>query len=357
MREFVDETESILEASPQMDEEKTKIRLIIPFIELLGWDSRSTEVDPEHTIRMATGKTKVDFALLLGDTPVVFLEAKPARKGLDEDSVAQLRSYMRQKLEVDWGVVTNGKSFEVLTKGDNGRQEEISLIQFDLNDLKERPDLLEILSKESIQSGKSDEIAEQIAQAGEAINRLKENKDQVAKELNEILLDEIQTSVPLDTEAKAKEFLDDLISALKGQRRAIGTTASPGDVEAVSTPEIEAVQDVPGKYVIKIAKNDTILTTFSDDSQSNVMAEAVDYLIENHDLISTVEPLPYVPGSKRALINDEPVHPNDGVEMRTYRELSNGCYLFTTFNKSDKKRNVERLADKCGLGVEFDGEW
>jgi len=114
VREFVDEAEAILEASPQMAEEKTKLRLIIPFIELLGWDTRSTEVEPEYTVRMATGKTKVDFALLLGDTPVVFIEAKPARSGLGEDSVEQLRSYMRQKLEVDWGVVTNGKSFEVL---------------------------------------------------------------------------------------------------------------------------------------------------------------------------------------------------------------------------------------------------
>lgn len=40
VREFVDEAQSILEASPQMGEEKTKLRLIIPFIEILGWDSQ-----------------------------------------------------------------------------------------------------------------------------------------------------------------------------------------------------------------------------------------------------------------------------------------------------------------------------
>ena len=284
VREFVEETESILEASPQMDEEATKFRIIVPFIELLGWDTRSTEVEPEHTVRMATGKTKVDFALQLGDTPVVFVEAKPARSGLDEDSVEQLRSYMRQELDVDWGVVTNGKSFEVLTKGEDGRQEEISLIQFELSDLNERPDLLEILSKGSIQSGKSDEIATQIAQAGDAILHLQQNKERIAMELNSVLLDEIGTSVPLDTGGQATEFIDGLISALEEQRRAIGTSPSPGEeVEVATTPD-ETVQETNGEYIIKIMKSDSTIATLADDNQSDVMAEATNYLIKNHDL-------------------------------------------------------------------------
>lgn len=357
VREFVDEAESLLEASPQMDEEATKFRLIVPFIELLGWNTRSTEVEPEHTVRMATGKTKVDFALLLGDTPVVFIEAKPARSTLDEDSVEQLRSYMRQELDVDWGVVTNGKSFEVLTKGNDGRQEEISLIQFELDDLRERPDLLEILSKESIQSGKSDEIATQIAQAGDAILHLQENKERVAKELNGVLLDEIGTSVPLDTEAQATEFVDDLISALEEQRRAIGTTPSPEDEEEVSTPEIEEAQDTSGEYVIRIQDGDTTLATFADDTQSDVMAKAVDYLIENHGLISEIEPLPYIPGREKAIINDSPTSPHDEDAMRVPRELTGQYYLETHDNKEGKKRTVRTLADKCGLEVEFEGGW
>ena len=357
VREFVDQAQTTLEASPQMDEEATKFRLIIPFIEVLGWDSRSTEVEPEHTVRMATGKTKVDFALLLGDTPVVFVEAKPARSSLDDDSVAQLRSYMRQELEVDWGVVTNGKSFEVLTKGDDGRQEEISLIQFELSDLKERPDLLEILTKESIQSGKSDEIATQIAQAGKAILQLQENKEQVAKELNNVLLDNIGTSVPLDTEAQATEFVNDLISALEEQRRAIGTTASPDKEAEVATSEIEESSDVSSEYIVIIRNDETTLTKLSDDTQSDVMAHAINYLIENYDLISKIGPLPYIPGREKAIINDEPASPHDEQAMRAFRELSQGYYLDTHMDKKTKKRQVQSVADKCGLEVQFKGGW
>jgi len=356
VREFVNQAQAILEASPQMDEEATKFRLVVPFIEVLGWDSRSTEVEPEHTVRMATGKTKVDFALMLGDTPVVFVEAKPARSTLNDDNVAQLRSYMRQELEVDWGVVTNGKSFEVLTKGDNGRQEEISLIQFELSDLQERPDLLEILTKESIKSGKSDEIATQIAKAGEAILHLQENKGQVAKELNDVLLDNIGTSIPLDTEAQATEFVDDLISALEEKRRAIGTTPSP-DKEKVGTPETEESSDVSSEYTIIIRNDKTTLTTLSGDTQSDVMADAVNYLIENYNLISKIEPLPYIPGREKAIINDEPASPHDEQAMRYFRELSQGYYLDTHMDKKTKQRHVQRVADKCDLEVEFKGAW
>lgn len=357
VREFVDQAQSILEASPQMDEEATKFRLVVPFIELLGWDTRSTEVDPEYTVRMATGTTKVDFALLVGDTPVVFIEAKPARSTLAKNNVEQLRSYMRQELNVDWGVVTNGKSFEVLTKGDDGRQEEISLIQFGLDDLEDRPDLLEIISKDSIQSGKSDEIATQIAQAGEAIRHLQEDKAQVAQELNTVLLDEIGSSVPLDTEAQATEFVDDLISALEEQRKAIGTTPTPEKDEEASPSKGEGIQELSGEYVIKIRNDGATLATFADDNQSDVMADTVNYLVENHDLIAKVGPLPYVPGKKNAMLNDRPAHPDGEREMRTYRELTDGYYLYTSLNKESKMRHVERFAERCGLGVEFEDNW
>jgi hypothetical protein len=263
---------------------------------------------------------------------------------------------MRQELDVDWGFVTNGRSFEVLTKGDDGRQEEISLIQFDLDDLRERPDLLKILSKESIQSGKSDEIANQIAQAGEAILHLQENKERVAKDLNEFLSGEIGSGVPLDIEAQATEFVDDLISALEEQRRAIGTT-SPHDENEPITPDADEIQDTKGEYVINIRKSDTKLATFADDTQSDAMADAVNYLIEDHSLISEIEPLPYIPGREKAIINDTPTSPHDDEAMRAYRELSYSSFLDTHDSKEGKKRTLFGLAEKCRLEAEFEGGW
>lgn len=138
--EYVGRCQQLIESSPQMDEENTKVKLIQPFLELLGWNLYSTELALEYTVPMASGSTHVDYALLVGKTPVVFVEAKPVRSTLTDENVQQLRSYMRQELDVDWGILTNGQSFEVLTKSSswNGG-EEVSVVQFDFDDLTEDP--------------------------------------------------------------------------------------------------------------------------------------------------------------------------------------------------------------------------
>lgn len=101
VKEYVQRSQQLLETSPQMNEETTKMRLIQPFLRLLGWDLYSTEVEPEYTVPMATGSTHVDYALLIGDAPVAFVEAKPVKSDLTDQNVRQLKSYMRQELEVD----------------------------------------------------------------------------------------------------------------------------------------------------------------------------------------------------------------------------------------------------------------
>jgi len=67
--EYVRRCQQLIEASPQMDEENTKVKLVQPFLELLGWDLYSTEVALEYTIPMASGSTHVDYALLSGTHP------------------------------------------------------------------------------------------------------------------------------------------------------------------------------------------------------------------------------------------------------------------------------------------------
>jgi len=68
IEEYVQRCQQLIESSPQMDEENTKVKLVQPFLELLGWDLYSTEVALEYTIPMASGNTHVDYALLVGDS-------------------------------------------------------------------------------------------------------------------------------------------------------------------------------------------------------------------------------------------------------------------------------------------------
>lgn len=183
---------------------------------------------------MASGSTHVDYALLVGDSPVVFVEAKPVRSTLSDGEVQQLRSYMRQELDVDWGILTNGKSFEVLTKNrhQNGG-EEVSVVQFDLDDLAENPGVLELLTKESIRSGKSDEIAEQVAQTNRAIRQLDKNEDSVTESVTEAVENQVG-NLTIDLEEQSREFVQNLVSVLREQRHFVSEKSlresSPEDV-------------------------------------------------------------------------------------------------------------------------------
>lgn len=240
VRSYVEQSRSVLEASPQMNEENTKARLVQPFIELLGWDIYSTEVEREYPVQIATRRTKVDYALLVGGTPVVFIEAKSSGSTLSPDDVDQLRSYLRQELDVEWGLATNGRSFEVLSKnGGVGNREEVSIATFDLDELRENPELLGIIAKNSIESGRSDEIAERIARTNQSIRHLSENGDRVAKRLADVLENEMSDGIPIDLEEQSANFVNELVSTLRERRRVIGDSPSstPDSVSTVDTGE------------------------------------------------------------------------------------------------------------------------
>ncbi|WP_049891646.1 hypothetical protein [Haloquadratum walsbyi] len=60
VKNYVGQSQTLLEASPQMDEENTKVKIIQPFVDLLGWNFYSTEVQVEYTVQMGTQSSKVD---------------------------------------------------------------------------------------------------------------------------------------------------------------------------------------------------------------------------------------------------------------------------------------------------------
>jgi len=126
---------------------------------------------------------------------------------------------MRQELDVDWGILTNGQSFEVLTKSrDHNGGEEVSVVQFELDDLTENPGVLELLTKESIRSGKSDEVAEQVAATNRAIKSLQASEDSVTDAVTAAVENEVG-ELTIDLEEQSREFVQGLVSVLREQRQ------------------------------------------------------------------------------------------------------------------------------------------
>ena len=361
--EYADRCQQLIESSPQMDEENTKVKLVQPFLELLGWDLYSTEVALEYTIPMASGSTHVDYALLIGDSPVVFVEAKPVRSTLTDSEVTQLRSYMRQELDVDWGILTNGKSFEVLTKNQQNGGEEVSVVQFGLGDLAENPGVLELLTKESIRSGKSDEIATQVAQTNQAIRHLQEKEDSVTESVAAAVESEVG-ELTIDVDAQAREFVQNLVSVLREQRQFVSETPPEPEPVPESSPDSSRTTasendgDAYG-YVIQFSDGTRIPVADQEPhtKQNQNMGAAVDYLIAECDLLDTIK-LPHSTPRARTncIINTEPTHPNDD-EMRRPYELTGNVYLETALNTQGKQNHLRNLAEQVGLSVEFTGGW
>lgn len=216
---YVEQSQSLIDSSPQMDEQNTKRKIIEPLLQLLGWDMLSPEVELEYSVQIGVGTKKVDYALMLEETPVVFVEAKGVDSSLTDSHRTQLRSYMRQT-GVDWGLLTNGAQFEVLKrKKDGERPDEVSLGTFSLDGFHENAHILSALSRKSVQTGEAERIAENIETTQRAATKLRENKEPIVTQITEVVTAEIGEAVSQTVQDGAKQFVDVLAASLEQQGR------------------------------------------------------------------------------------------------------------------------------------------
>ena len=265
---------------------------------------------------------------------------------------------MRQK-GVDWGLLTNGRQFEVYKRREgSSRPDEVSLAEFDLEDLDENWPVLRLLSKDLVESGDADTIAQRIEARKRAVKTLREEKEEIASRVARIFIDEIGDALAQEIEAESKKFVDEMTDSLETNSEidlylASSAPESPNSLGS-SVPSNEKLDEE--RYMIAFYEDSEQIQSFAEESQADVMAEAVDYLIQQHDLIKKLDSLPYVPGEKNAVLSSEPEHPS-GEEMRLSRTLPSGYHLFVALSKESKQRYVERFSEMCGLRPEFQGAW
>jgi len=98
------------------NEETTKHSLIIPFIQVLGYDVfNPREVKPEFVSDFGKKKgSKVDYAIFKDEKPIIFIEAKPVNTDLTNYD-SQLAFYFNAIHEVKLGIITNGIEYRFFT--------------------------------------------------------------------------------------------------------------------------------------------------------------------------------------------------------------------------------------------------
>ena len=95
------------------NEEMTKQALIIPFIQILGFDVfNPIEIRPEYSADFGIKKgEKVDYALFKENEPIIFIEAKSVNENLNNHD-AQLARYFNSTKEVKLAILTNGVEYK-----------------------------------------------------------------------------------------------------------------------------------------------------------------------------------------------------------------------------------------------------
>lgn len=148
------------------NEEITKTALIMPFIQLLGYDVFDpSEVEPEFQAQAGVKKDqRVDYALCKDGNPIVLIEAKAYGASLDKDQLDQLKRYFPFVKTARVGILTDGNRYRFFTdlEVDNVMDDspyfEVSLENINDDDL----DKILLLAKDKYNDESTIKIAEQL---------------------------------------------------------------------------------------------------------------------------------------------------------------------------------------------------
>lgn len=119
-------------------EEATKNALIMPFIQILGYDVfNPMEVCPEFTADLGIKKgEKVDYAIFLDEKPIILIECKHHNEKLDPHN-SQLFRYFHVS-DAKFGLLTNGKHYRFYTDiNETNKMDEKPFFEFDITQAKE----------------------------------------------------------------------------------------------------------------------------------------------------------------------------------------------------------------------------
>lgn len=119
-------------------EESTKHAFVLPFINLLGYDTfNPLEVVPEFTADLGLKKgEKVDYAIFQDGQPIVIIECKNWKEKMDPHNSQLFRYFHVSKTR--FALLTNGIEYRFYTDLENpNKMDEKPFLEFDITKLKE----------------------------------------------------------------------------------------------------------------------------------------------------------------------------------------------------------------------------
>lgn len=143
LKQYAEKIESIKDSI--QTEEATKTSMIMPFFQLMGYDIfNPTEFVPEYTADVGLKKKeKVDYAIIIDDHPLFFVECKACNVDLTKHS-SQLIRYFNTTPDAKFAILTNGLTYKFFTDLENTNLlDKTPFLTINILDLKER-DVIEL---------------------------------------------------------------------------------------------------------------------------------------------------------------------------------------------------------------------
>ncbi len=206
-------------------EEATKMSLIIPFFQLLGYDVfNPDEFTPEYTADVGIKKgEKVDYAIIKDGSPAILIECKWCGEGLDKHS-SQLFRYFGTS-SAKFGILTNGIVYKFYTDLDESNKMDMTpFLEFDMLNIK--PNIVSELKKFSKSAFDVDNIFSTASELkySKAIkslfsDQLKEPTDDFVKYILSGVYEGVKTQNIIDKFRNiVKKALNDYISELMNEK-------------------------------------------------------------------------------------------------------------------------------------------
>lgn len=222
LRKIVTTIEKFSKTGWTNSEPNTKNKIIEPLLEILGWDTRGTEVRLEHPIVMASGTSEVDYALMLENEPIVFVEAKAFDAALTPKHARQAISYGKVE-DVQWVVLTNGRILKVFDAKQGKTEKDCLVVEIDLTKLPVQAEDLNLISRGSILSGGIATAVKRLGETRKAIRSLKQKQGKIAEEFQKILLKITGKEVKSRIENISNQLAGQAIQLLERQSKTVTT--------------------------------------------------------------------------------------------------------------------------------------
>ncbi|VXB07939.1 Restriction endonuclease [Flavobacterium sp. 9AF] len=168
-------------------EESTKHAFVLPFINLLGYDTfNPTEVVPEFTADIGLKKgEKVDYAIFENNEPILIIECKNWRENLSIHNSQLLRYFHVTKTR--FALLTNGIQYQFFTDLDEkNKMDEKPFLEFDITNVKEN------VINEIAKFHKSNFDVNNIVNNASSLKYTKEIKKLIQEEINTPSIDFIR---------------------------------------------------------------------------------------------------------------------------------------------------------------------